>query len=205
MSFCYDEAMIDSDHLTSVLRSARDAVDAADLPPDLRVSAFERALGALLGDPVGGDEAGNTLDSDDGLSLSGDTSPAAKKAAAKLRVDEHLLMRVLDFDEDGVHIIVPRSRLAKAKSEAVQQVALLTVGGRQGSGLDPEGWTHQGLVREATEVLGVDDHSNFAVHMKRLTGVRARGSGRTGELKMNAVGFEAAGDLVKSLASEADG
>ena len=134
-----------------------------------------------------------------------DTSPAAKRVAAKLRVDERLLTRILDFDEDGVHILVPRRSLAKAKSEAVQQVALLVVGGRQASGIDPEGWTHQGVVREATEVLGVDDHSNFAAHMKRLTGVRARGSGRTGELKMNAVGFEAAGDLIKSLASEADG
>ena len=195
--------MTDSESLAKAFRSARDAVDAADLPADLRVAAFEKALATLLGDaPVSGpaDPAGNG-----GSENPGEVAPAAKKVAARLRVDEHQVTRVLEFEDDAVHILVPRSSLPKAKSEAIQQVALLVAAGRQASGIDAEGWTHQRHIREATEVLGVDDHSNFAAHMKKLNGVRSQGSGKTGELKMNAVGFEAAGDLIRRLATEAEG
>ena len=194
--------MTDSESLSAAFRSARDAVDAADLPADLRVAAFERALTTLLG---GASASGSADPTGDGASeVSEEVAPAAKKVAARLRVDERQVTRVLDFDEDGVHILVPRSSLPKPKSEAIQQIALLVAAGRQASGIDPEGWTHQGHVREATEALGVDDHSNFAAHMKKLAGVRSRGSGKTGELKMNAVGFEAAGNLIRRLATETE-
>jgi hypothetical protein len=194
--------MTDPESLAKAFRSARDAVDAADLPADLRVAAFEKALATLLGDaPVSGpaDQAGNG-----GSAGPGEVAPAAKNVAARLRVDEQEVTRVLEFDDGAVHILVPRSSLPKAKSEAIQQIALLVAAGRQAAGIDAEGWTHQGHIREATEVLGVEDHSNFATHMKKLNGVRSRGSGKTGELKMNAVGFEAAGDLIRRLATETE-
>lgn len=196
--------MVDPQSLAEALRSARESVDAADLPEDLRVPAFEKALAALLpissSTPSPGPDLGEDNRESDEV-----VSPAITRTAGKLRVGEGLVGRVLDFDEEGVHILVPRSRFPKPKSEAIQDVAILVVGGRQASGLDPDGWTHQSFVRHATEVLGVDDHSNFAAHMKKLAGVRSRGSGRTGELKMNAVGFEAAGDLIRRLTSETDG
>jgi hypothetical protein len=108
---------------------------------------------------------------------------------------------VLDFDEDGIHIMAPRSRFPKQKSAAIQQVATLLVGARQAAGLDDE-WTSLTLVREATERLGVDDPSNFAAHIKRLEGIRSRGSGKSGELRMNSVGFEATAKLIRHLAQE---
>ena len=194
--------MTDSESLATAFRSAREAVDAADLPADLRVAAFEKALATLLGDASvsGALDPGGKGASD----TSEEVAPAAKKVAARLRVDEHRVTRVLEFEDDAVHILVPRSSLPKAKSEAIQQVALLVAAGRQASGIDAEGWTHQRHIREATEALGVDDPSNFAAHMKRLIGVRSRGSGKTGEVKVNAVGFEAAGDVIGRLVAEAE-
>ncbi len=195
--------MTDIDAVANALRSAHEAVDAAGVPQDLRVAAFEKAATALLspaGPPASGTEPGGIGAPDPGA----DPDSAVGRAAQKLQVEEAQLSRVLDFDEDGVHVLLQRSRFSSKKSEAIQQVALLVVAGRQAGGLDPEGWTHQGQVRDATEALGVDDRKNFALHLKRLDGVRTRGSGRTGELKMNAVGFEAAGELLRRLAVETE-
>jgi hypothetical protein len=127
------------------------------------------------------------------------------RAAQKLHVDVDQLVRVVEFDRDGIHLLIRRSRLPKAKSEAIQQVALLVVAGRQAADIDPEGWTHQNHVREATEALGVDDRKNFATHLKRVEGLRSRGSGKTGELKATAVAYEAAADLIQQLAAEPEG
>jgi hypothetical protein len=190
--------MNDPEMIANVLRSAHQAVEAAEVPEDLRIPAFETAAALLQPSsqvPVGAPNPSL------GVLPAGD-SPAASKAAQKLRVEKSLLSRVLDFDEDGVHVIVQRSKLARTKAEAIQQVATLVVAGRQATGIDPDGWTQQSHVRDATEALGVDDPKNFATHLKRVNGIRSRGSGKTGELKMNAVGFEAAADLIRQLAAE---
>jgi hypothetical protein len=190
------------DAVTDAIRSAHEAVDAAGVPQDLRVAAFEKAAGALLA--AAGPPGSSTEPGDPDTGTDPDPDSAVGRAAQKLHVEEAQVSRVLDFDEDGVHVLPRRSQFSSKKSEAIQQVALLVVAGRQAGGLDPEGWTHQGQVRDATEALGVDDRKNFAVHLKRLDGVRTRGSGRTGELKMNAVGFEAAGELLRRLAAETE-
>jgi hypothetical protein len=195
--------MTDIDAVTDALRSAHEAVDAAGVPQELRVAAFEKAATALLS-PVGPPGPGTEPRGMGAPGTGADSDSAVGRAARKLQVEEVQLSRVLDFDEDGVHVLLQRSRFSSKKSEAIQQVALLVVAGRQAGGLDPEGWTHQGQVRDATEALGVDDRKNFALHLKRLDGVRTRGSGRTGELKMNAVGFEAAGELLRRLAAETE-
>jgi hypothetical protein len=194
--------MNDPEMIANVLRSAHQAVEAAEMPEDLRIPAFETA--AALLQPFDGASSQVPVGAPNpslGVPPAGD-SPAVAKAAQKLRVQKSLLSRVLDFDQDGVHVIVQRSKLAKTKAEAIQQVATLVVAGRQATGIDPDGWTQQSHVREATEALGVDDPKNFATHLKRVNGIRSRGSGKTGELKMNAVGFEAAADLIRQLAAE---
>jgi hypothetical protein len=195
--------MTDIDAVTDALRSAHEAVDAAGVPQELRVAAFEKAAKALLS-PAGPPGPGTEPSGMGAPGTGADPDSAVGRAARKLHVEEVQVSRVLDFDEDGVHVLLQRSRFSSKKSEAIQQVALLVVAGRQAGGLDPEGWTHQGHVRDATEALGVDDRKNFALHLKRLDGVRTRGSGRTGELKMNAVGFEAAGELLRRLAAETE-
>lgn len=188
--------------VAAAIQAALRIVEEAAVPDDLRSLAFEKAYEALTGTgtvtspqqaPASGGEVG-------GGPLSQSPSNELERLATKLRVGRHLVERVLDFDDDGVHIAVPRSRLAKQKSSAIQEVATLIVSARQAAGV--EEWTPQSLVRHETELLGVDDRSNFATHIRNIDGIRVRGSGRTGELKMNAVGFEAAAELIKQLSQE---
>lgn len=190
--------MADETSVAAAIEAALRVVDGADVPEDLRAVAFEKAYESLAG-------AGPAPQQQQAASLVGlgdrptarDESETAQ-VAVKLRIEQDLVERVLDFDEDGVHLMVPRSLLARQKSAAIHQVATLVVAGRQGAGR--EEWTPLSAVRRETETLGVEDRSNFAMHMKQLDGVRMRGSGRTGELKMNAVGFENAAELVRQFA-----
>jgi hypothetical protein len=195
--------MTNFDSVSSALRLAHEAVDAAEVPEDLRVAAFEKAAAVLLPSAAAAPPAQARVATPSASPSSGEAS-AAERAAKKLHVEERQLDRVLEFDPDGVHLLVQRSKLPRAKSEAIQQVALLVVAGRQAAGMDPEGWTHQSHVRDATEALGVDDRKNFATHLKRVDGLRNRGSGKTGELKANAVGFEAAARLIQQISAESE-
>jgi hypothetical protein len=186
--------------VANAIQAALRVVDEAAVPDDLRALAFEKAFNSLTA-TVPQPSTETTSQGNAAESRSGTEDSPVGRAAARLRVEPESIERVLDFDEDGVHIMAPRSRFPKQKSAAIQQVATLVVGTRQAAGLDEE-WTPQGLVRDATERLGVEDPSNFATHMKKLEGIRARGSGKSGELRMNAVGFEAAGNLIRQLAQE---
>jgi hypothetical protein len=190
--------MSDESDVAAAIQAALRIVDGADVPDDLRAVAFEKAYESLVVPASAGPQDQLARDAARGAASVGSEDGDLGRVAAKLRIAPSLVERVLDFDEDGVHLAVLRGRLARQKSAAIQQVATLVVAARQAAGL--EEWTPLSAVRRETEVLGVEDRSNFAVHMKNLAGVRVRGSGRTGELKMNAVGYEAAADLVRQLA-----
>lgn len=193
--------MSTEEEVAAAVRAALRIVDEADVPDDLRSVVFEKAYSSLT---VVADAAAQQTFSPsvEGARLAdvGADNDEVARIASKLRVERRLVERVLEIDEDGAHIIVPRSRLAKQKSVAIQQVATLVVAARQAAGR--EEWTPQTAVRAETEALGVDDRSNFASHIKNVLGIRGRGSGRTGELRMNAVGFESAAELISQLAQE---
>jgi hypothetical protein len=184
--------------VAAAIEAALRIVEEAGVPDDLRGLAFEKAYDALTGS-----NAPAQAPTDTGVGIAADSRAGRDEVgqvASRLRIDPGSVQRVVDFDDDGVHVIVPRSRLAKQKSTAIQQVATLVVAARQAVGR--EEWTPQSIVREETEALGVDDRSNFATHIRHAQGIRVRGSGRTGEIKMNAVGFEAAAELIKQLSQE---
>jgi hypothetical protein len=184
--------------VAAAIRSALRIVEESDVPDDLRAVAFQRAYESLTVSALDSASRPAHVTNAREIELNAPSgASSAASVAAKLRLEAELVERVLDFDEDGVHLIVPRSYLAKAKSTAIQQVAMVLVAARQAAGL--EEWTPQSVIREETEVLGVEDRSNFAAHIKNLVGVRTRGSGRTGELKMNAVGYETAADFIRQL------
>jgi hypothetical protein len=177
------------------MEAALEVVEEAAVPEDLRQVAFGKAFDALAGKHNG------QVDDDGQSPVSPASGSPLAEAAAKFGVDPDLVERVLEVDADGVHLMIPRSRFDKKKSQAILEVAMLVVGVRQAAGL--EEWTSLALVRQATEELGVDDPSNFASHIRKMSGVRAQGSGKSGELKMNSVGFEATATLIKRLGGEA--
>lgn len=188
------------DEVAEAISASLRILEATSVPEDLRSLAFEKAFAALTASDPGVDGQGASRPAAHPGAKEDGQGSAIGRVASKLGLDPTLVDRVLDFDEDGVHITVPRSRFAKQKSAAIHQVASVVVAARQAAGL--EEWTPQSVVRQATEALGVEDPSNFATYMKKLKGIRARGSGRSGELKMNAVGFEAAAVTIRQLAEE---
>jgi hypothetical protein len=194
---------ISEEQLITDLRTVLKAIDEAGVPAALQPTAFGKLLDRMLGPPPASGPSAHTSSLSPraiGASDQADGEPSLATAASRLRVDASTLARVLDFDEDGPHIMARRSQFDAKKSAATQEVARLVVGARQAAGL--EEWTPLALVREACADLGVEDRSNFATHIKNLDGVRQRGTGKTGELKMNAVGFEQTKALVERLGGE---
>jgi hypothetical protein len=180
-----------NDEIARKLRTARATVDAAELPEKLR------AVGLALAyqDLAGSDSSAGGRVSDTAATVPVDA------IAYRLDVPEALVHRVFDLDEEGVHLVIPRSSLDKRKSEAMRQVARLLVAARQAAGI--EGWTDIGLVRDGCDGLGVLDASNFATEIMKLhgDGIRIRGARAGRELKMNQAGFESTGSLVLSIAA----
>lgn len=174
------------------LRTAVRLVDAAAVPEQLHgaalvlayrgLDAAENSTGALLAEPTAG--------------LRG--SPVAV-LAQRLGVDDVVAERVFDIDEDGAHLVVPRSSLDPRKAPAMRDVALLVAAGRQA--VTEEEWTGFGIIREACDGRGVLDPVNFAAEVRKLdgNGVRVRGAGRDREMKVNAAGFELAGAVVRKI------
>lgn len=191
--------------VTETMEQALRVIGAAGVPENLQETAFERALDLLTGASAA-PQAGSVAAAPKARAMAAPgseqpTGDLAARVAGRIGAEAADVGRVLDFDEQGVHLMAPRSRFSRSKASATQEVALLVVAARQGAGLD-EDWTSQQYVRDAAERLGVEDPSNFAAHLKRLQGVRTKGSGKAGEIRMNAVGFEAAGELITALARE---
>jgi hypothetical protein len=182
------------------LRSAVAAVEEANVPEDLRVAAFTAALAGLPGAPrsetkdAGKQQGRSTvpiIDTADGVDL----------IAAKLGVSLAQAATVYDVDDDGVHLTIKRSALNATKKLAQQEVTYLVVAGRQAVGLDE--WTSTRLAIQVTHDRGVHD-TNVSKAISALDGdgLRFRGSGGQREMKMNAVGFSKATEILKRLAEE---
>lgn len=105
---------------------------------------------------------------------------------------------VYDVDEDGVHLTVKRAALSDPRKSAQQEVAYLLVAGRQAAGL--EEWTPVAVVLDATHDRGVHD-TNVSKAISALDGdgFRFRKVRGKREIKMNAVGFSKASEIVKRI------
>jgi hypothetical protein len=182
------------------LRAAVAAVEEAKIPKDLRVAAFTAALAGLPNSPLpsSGEGGGNrpATHTDHGGTHG---SEGVKAIAGKLEVGEAQAAAVYDVDEDGVHLTVKRAALDKTKKVAQQEVTYLVTAGRQAAGI--EEWTPVKIVIEATHDRGVHD-TNVSKAISALDGdgIRFRGTGGSREIKMNAVGFSNAAEIVKRLA-----
>lgn len=93
-----------------------------------------------------------------------------------------------------------RSLLADSRRDAMQEASLLIASARQAMGL--EEWTSSDTMREHCDDRGVLDSPNFARALGALKdrGVRLKDAGRKKEAKVNAVGFENAGTIVRRIA-----
>lgn len=181
------------------LRAAVAAVEEAKVPKDLRVAAFTAVLAGLPASPAQPDSKKNGLSSGDAGKETINSTQGLGLIADKLEIGQAQAGTVYDVDEDGVHVTVKRSSFNQAKKFAQQEVTYLVVAGRQAAGL--EEWTAAKVAIEATHDRGVHD-TNVSKAISALDGdgMRFRGAGVKREIKMNAVGFAKAAEIVKRLA-----
>ncbi len=182
------------------LRAAVAAVEEAKVPKDLRVAAFTAVLAGLPVYPAQPEsKKSNGLSSGGAGKETIDTSQGLGLIADKLEIGQAQAGTVYDVDPDGVHVTVKRSSFNQTKKLAQQEVTYLVVAGRQAAGL--EEWTATKVAIEATHDRGVHD-TNVSKAISALDGdgMRFRGAGVKREIKMNAVGFAKAAEIVKRLA-----
>lgn len=189
-----------SDELQRILTTAIGALATADVPGDLRASAFEKSFDFLAADRLSSPKKERAAEKQPGTdSVSDEVALIARKCS----ISEDEINRVLEIDDGEVHIQVSPSKLSSVKKTAMQEVARIVCAARQASGIDSD-WTQSSTIRSACDALGVLDSSNFAQAIKDLKGdgVRLAEESRKFSLKTNAAGYEQAGEIIKRLATQ---
>ncbi|HST69934.1 MAG TPA: hypothetical protein VLI94_09785 [Solirubrobacterales bacterium] len=185
-----------SSKVVADLEAAVAAVKAAKVPKDLRVAAFNAAFygGQVLRSEPEGSKTPPSPEPKPPVDLSDEIG----KIAAKLELDPDGVGLVYDVDEDGVHLTVKRDSLSDTNKFAQQEVTYLLVAGRQALGL--EEWTSTKTVLATAHDRGVHD-TNVSKAISALDGdgLRFRGPKAKREMKMNAVGFSKAAEIVKRI------
>jgi hypothetical protein len=187
--------------LPEVLKEVLAALDAANVPDDLRAVAFAKAFDHTAGVSGAAWTPGppSSEDSGGGGEKPANSGTAIARIADKLAVTEEQAAHVFDIDEDGVHLTVPHAAFDSKKRTAMQQVMRAVAAARQA--IDLEEFTATKVLRAACEDRGVLDSGNFASALAGIDGdgVRVKGSGPSREIKLNAKGYAMAGEIVKQL------
>jgi hypothetical protein len=120
------------------------------------------------------------------------------RIAAKLGVTEEDVEFVFGFEGDNLALQVPPSRLAPVLRDAVKQIIYLVTAGRQAAGLDTK--TPAREIKTVCVERGKAD-TNFSRIVDQLhgEGLVVGGSGRGKTVRVNADGFERAGQIIKQL------
>lgn len=199
--------------VAGILRSAKEAVENAEIPEDLRVLAFGKAVDLLTApivpaqrsDTSARQSSTETPTSENGAEASAGVTGAVvgdgqlSKLASQLKLDAELVSELFHILNDDVQLTFPPSKLPKNnKKLATQQIALLYAAGRQGLGL--EEFTSTDSIRKIVEDYGQLDSGNFAAHVKAMDDrVQLQQDGSKRLVKLKRTGWEAATELVRSL------
>jgi hypothetical protein len=182
-----------SPEIVAALKRAVAAVEAAGVPEDLRVAAFQAALGDM---PSGAAAPGATGAA--ARSSGGHSDASRGGLAGALKVSEEGVSQVFDIDDEGVHLVIQRSRLDGTKKTAQQEVAFLILAARRA--VLAEEWTPIKVIADLAQEMGVHD-SNFSKGISAINGdgVRIRGDKSKRELKINQVGIEKAAQIITRI------
>jgi hypothetical protein len=185
-------------NLEEVLRAAVAAVDAAEVPDDLRPAAFGKAVDLLsskMDEPAPSVEVTTPANALDQTASEGDPIGSI---ASTLGIDRQLVDDTYYVDDDGgIRLSVGSTKLAAVEQEAQKEIALLLAAGRQGGGL--EEWTKTKHIRESASDYSKMNH-HFAENMSEMDDEFSfKGKGATRELKLKIVGRERAAALIRRL------
>jgi hypothetical protein len=192
-------------NIRDILIAAREDVEAADIPPDLKEVAFREALRMHAG---GGTDSGNgatesstggaTADGGTGASSGATDGSPLSRIAQALSLDQEIVGEVFNVVGGDIELIAAPGALAPRTATATKEIALLVAAGRQGAGL--EEWTPVSEVREWCENYRKLDSPNFSSTIKEMEDVlRFRGTPRKREIRMAKPAWEQAAALVRRL------
>ncbi len=193
------------DSVANILAEAIAAVNAADVPDDLKAAAFAKAVDVIMARRTAATAAPMGT-----ASVAPATSPSMVRPApavgdlvgtiaARLRLDREIVGEVFDETDGKIDIIVPPRKLATAKAPAVKQLALLVAVARQGA--DVEEWTDADEIRGFVEDFKRYDQANFASTLKQMDDIfRFKQSGRKITMKLSRPGWDRAVELITKLA-----
>lgn len=188
--------------IAAVLKEAADTVGSADLPGDLRPVAYAKLLdymlsGHLVDAPIDPPASVPRI----GRQPTATGSGPLAALSSKLKLEPSTLERYFEFDDEGVHLLMPRSTLDSNKKGATSEVTYLVAAALQADGSNDS--TSGQMIRNACDALGVLDETNFwkGVRLTEGKGIRIRGSGTNREVKINAVGYEHAAEIITRIAN----
>lgn len=192
-----------SDQIEKELTRALASVEGASIPDDLRPAAFASAFwGAREAGLAGVRSPALPLVNAAPQSGAGPTQdPGGEgigRIAAKLGVTEEDVEFVFGFEGDKLALQVPPSRLAPVLKDAVRQIIYLVAAGQQA--LTPDTKTPAREIKAVCAERGKAD-TNFSRIVDQLhgEGLVVGGSGQGKTVRVNADGFERAGQIIKQL------
>jgi hypothetical protein len=196
-----DEYMtsLDAEQLKNMMMEAVKAVESANVPDDLRATAFEKSLDALMG-AAGLDAAPVNRRKPSGSTelVEATNGPSLNAIASRLDLDLDLVSELYYVDGDSLNLALAASKLNPKKAAGTQQIAMLVAAGRQAGGWDE--WTHVARIRDVCRDYGRFDGANFASTIKRMGDVFSfRGRPRQLEVRLTRPGYERAADLAREL------
>lgn len=202
------EQEMSKESVADILAEAIAAVNAVDVPDDLKAAAFSKAVDVIMArrtaaTPVRMDTAAPTPAAAPSAAgpapVAGDMVGAI---AARLRLDREVVGEVFDETDGKLDVIVPPRKLAAGKAPAVKQLALLVASARQAAGI--EEWTDADEIRQFVEDFKKYDQANFASTLKQMDDIfRIKQTGRKITVKLGRPGWDRAAELVTTLAGEA--
>jgi hypothetical protein len=199
--------------VSEVLRNAWFAVGEADLPEEVRETAFREAIRLLVstsgtaassartGNPAGNGGAGSNGSDGKGLNSGSEINISEDemyiRVVAQTGADREKLEQLVHMDDDGPHVSIPGLRLGRNNADRTRAVAqILTI--VRGFGLGENG-TLIDVIRAECERLKIYDSTNFARQLKALDGYVITGANQNRRLRVKGTGIAGFPNLVDSL------
>lgn len=201
-----------NDELVSRLKEVVAALDAADVPADVREVAFGRAFDAIWGASQS-DRAGRPRhEGDDRRNEEGPVTPSVARPTAdkfsligkELEIEAELAERLFDeHGEDDLQFIGTLERFGTTKQAMVHGIAVLLCAARVAGGYDQDGRTQDRRIRTEVERHGLYDVTNYSKHTKQLRQLaNVNGTGRSTTYKLKYEGRMRARELARLAVSD---
>lgn len=192
---------MDADDVKAILAQSVKAVEDANVPPELKSLAFEKAIELFTRGSVGavvsaspaaapqapGPPAGTAVGS----------AVAMDRLVSRLRLPHAVVEAVFTEHGDGLAITVPPDRLSKSRSAGTREIAVLVAAAGQASSDEP---TTAEEIRKIVEDYDRLDGPNYASTLSDLKGTfLIGGSSRARTYKLTKPGWTSATSLIAKL------